>query len=58
MVEISNLVDPDDLCDVESVRHRDATWDGSRYEQLRLMAGDAAGRVVGYGQIIPQVAAV
>src|SRR5262249_20484920 len=51
MVEITNLIYPDDLRDVESVRHRDATWDGSRYEKLRLMAENVSGQVAGYGQI-------
>src|SRR3990170_4061924 len=51
MVEIGVASFPDDPWTVEEARHWDASWDHGRYEYLRLMTEDAAGRAVGYGRI-------
>jgi mycothiol synthase len=51
IVAIHNRVRPDWPTDVARSRHFDATWDATRYTRVRLVAEDAAGRVVGFGQI-------
>lgn len=51
LVEIANANDPDDLTSAEAMRHWDSSWDTSRYDRLRIVAEDPAGRVVGSGQI-------
>ena len=51
MVEIGVASFPDDPWTLEEARHWDASWNHARYEYLRLMAEDAAGRAVGYGRI-------
>ncbi|MGQ0570022.1 MAG: GNAT family N-acetyltransferase [Armatimonadota bacterium] len=50
-VEIVNLSYPDDLWSEEEARHRDVTWDHSRYVKVRLMAEDDGGRIFGLGRI-------
>lgn len=50
-VEISNLADPEFTKGVEEARAWDGSWNGDRYEKLRLMAVDDAGRILGFGQI-------
>jgi GNAT superfamily N-acetyltransferase len=51
VVAIHNRVRPDWPMDVERSRHSDAIWDAMRYTRVRLVAEDAAGRIVGFGQI-------
>lgn len=51
LVEIANANQPDDLTSVEGMRHWDNSWDTSRFDRLRIVADDPAGRIVGSGQI-------
>ncbi len=51
VVELGTAVFPDEPWSEEEFRHWDASWDQMRYERHRVVAEDAAGRVVGYGQI-------
>jgi len=50
IVRVFNACEPDSLWSEEDARHRDSTWDTSRYVRLRHVA-ELDGRVVGYGQI-------
>ena len=51
LVEIRNRVYPDYPESLDEIRHDDTTWDSRRYERLRLVAEDADGRMVAYGQM-------
>ena len=50
-VEIANLSRPESAIAEDRLRQDDAQWDASRYFQVRLVAEDAGGRAVGWGQI-------
>ena len=50
MIEIRNLLFPDYRISLDEMRHWDSTWEADKYFKLRVMAEDAAGQVVGFGQ--------
>jgi len=47
-LEIGTASFPEDPWRVIEARHWDASWDHTRYEFLRIMAEDPAGRIVAY----------
>jgi L-amino acid N-acyltransferase YncA len=51
MVGVANAIFPDDPRSVDDVRRRDRLWDRERYDLLRLVGEDAAGRIVAWGQL-------
>ena len=50
LVEIANAVYADYAWTVAEIRHWDSGWDDPKYFMRRLVAEDAAGRIVGYGE--------
>ena len=50
-LELSNAVYPEYRQSMEEFRHDDDAWDAARYHKLRLVAEDAAGRLVGGGVV-------
>lgn len=51
MVAVATAIFPDDPRNVDDVRRRDRLWDRERYDLLRLVAEDATGRIVAWGQV-------
>jgi GNAT superfamily N-acetyltransferase len=51
MVEIANQLFPEAPRSLADVRRRDQLWDGNRFELVRVVAEDADGTVVGWGQL-------
>ncbi len=51
VVTLGTLSYPDEPWNEEEFRHRDASWDLTRYDRHRVIAEDSAKRVVGYGQV-------
>ena len=50
-VEIANACYPDNPLNAEELRHEAATWNHAKYFKLRVIAEDASGRAVGYGEL-------
>jgi ribosomal protein S18 acetylase RimI-like enzyme len=51
MAAVATAIFPDDPRDPSNICRRDELWDHARYDLLRIIAENAAGDVVGWGQI-------